>query len=106
VDCFYAGKNMLVIHPDECIDCGVCEPECSSNAIKADTEEGRGLAQAQSRICGEVAEPNRAKEMPPAHAKEWDGVPGKLAQFSPNPREEQSGAKASPPQISKESVDA
>ena len=28
VDCFYEGKNMLVIKPDECIDCGVCEPEC------------------------------------------------------------------------------
>ena len=28
VDCFYEGDNMLVIHPDECIDCGVCEPEC------------------------------------------------------------------------------
>src|SRR3546814_8622593 len=28
VDCFYTGENMLVIHPDECIDCGVCEPEC------------------------------------------------------------------------------
>ncbi|MET0689202.1 MAG: ferredoxin family protein, partial [Methyloceanibacter sp.] len=26
VDCFYEGENMLVIHPDECIDCGVCEP--------------------------------------------------------------------------------
>ena len=25
VDCFYEGENMLVIHPDECIDCGVCE---------------------------------------------------------------------------------
>ena len=28
VDCFYEGENMLVIHPDECIDCGICEPEC------------------------------------------------------------------------------
>ena len=28
MDCFYEGENMLVIHPDECIDCGVCEPEC------------------------------------------------------------------------------
>src|ERR1700687_4087378 len=28
VDCFYEGENMLVIHPDECIDCGVCVPEC------------------------------------------------------------------------------
>ena len=31
---------MLVIHPDECIDCGVCEPECPADAIKADTEDG------------------------------------------------------------------
>ncbi len=38
VDCFYEGENMLVIHPDECIDCGVCEPECPADAIKPDTE--------------------------------------------------------------------
>ena len=38
VDCFYEGENMLVIHPDECIDCGVCEPECPIDAIKADTD--------------------------------------------------------------------
>ena len=31
---------MLVIKPDECIDCGVCEPECPVDAIKADTESG------------------------------------------------------------------
>src|SRR5210317_2226146 len=37
VDCFYEGENMLVINPDECIDCGVCEPECPINAIVADT---------------------------------------------------------------------
>ena len=37
VDCFYEGENMLVIHPDECIDCGVCEPECPVEAIKPDT---------------------------------------------------------------------
>ena len=40
VDCFYEGENMLVIHPEECIDCGVCEPECPVDAIKADTEPG------------------------------------------------------------------
>src|SRR5579871_6667123 len=40
VDCFYVGDNMLVIHPDECIDCGVCEPECPPEAIKPDTESG------------------------------------------------------------------
>ncbi len=37
VDCFYEGENMLVIHPDECIDCGVCEPECPIDAIVSDT---------------------------------------------------------------------
>ena len=39
VDCFYEGENMLVIHPDECIDCGVCEPECPVEAILPDTED-------------------------------------------------------------------
>ena len=38
VDCFYEGENMLVIHPDECIDCGVCEPECPPEAILPDSE--------------------------------------------------------------------
>ena len=33
VDCFYEGENTLVIHPDECIDCGACEPECPVEAI-------------------------------------------------------------------------
>ena len=42
VDCFYEGKNMLVINPDECIDCGVCEPECPVDAIISDTEDENG----------------------------------------------------------------
>ena len=33
VDCFYEGANMLVIHPDECIDCGACVPVCPTTAI-------------------------------------------------------------------------
>ena len=33
VDCFYEGENMLVINPEECIDCGVCIPECPEEAI-------------------------------------------------------------------------
>ena len=41
VDCFYEGENMLVIHPDECIDCGVCEPEFPVDAIKPDTEDDK-----------------------------------------------------------------
>ena len=39
VDCFYEGENMLVINPDECIDCGVCEPECPVDAIISDTDD-------------------------------------------------------------------
>ena len=38
VDCFYEGPEFLVIHPEECIDCGLCEPECPIEAIYADDE--------------------------------------------------------------------
>jgi ferredoxin len=38
VDCFYEGENMLVIHPNECIDCGVCEPECPVEAIVSESD--------------------------------------------------------------------
>ena len=39
VDCFYEGPNMLVINPDECIDCGVCVPECPVDSIIEDNED-------------------------------------------------------------------
>ena len=38
VDCFYEGENTLVINPEECIDCGVCQPECPVDAILPDTK--------------------------------------------------------------------
>ena len=38
VDCFYEGDNMLVINPVECIDCGICEPECPVEAIFEESE--------------------------------------------------------------------
>src|SRR3954470_17461339 len=38
VDCFYEGKNSIAIHPDECIDCGACEPECPTTAIFEESE--------------------------------------------------------------------
>ena len=63
VDCFYAGENMLVIHPGECIDCGVCEPECPVDAIRPDTAPGAGPWLA---INAELAAiwPNRADARP------------------------------------------
>jgi ferredoxin len=39
VDCFYEGELMLVINPDECIDCGVCVPECPIDAISPESPD-------------------------------------------------------------------
>jgi ferredoxin len=84
VDCFYEGENMLVIHPDECIDCGVCEPECPAEAIKPDTEPG---LEKWLEVNTEYAKtwPNitQKKESPP-DAKEFEGMEGKFEKyFSP-----------------------
>jgi len=38
VDCFHEGENFLVIDPDECIDCTLCEPECPVEAIYSEDE--------------------------------------------------------------------
>ena len=88
VDCFYEGENMLVIHPDECIDCGVCEPECPADAIKPDTEPG---LEKWLEVNTEYASkwPNiTAKKEAPEDAKSFDGVPDKFEKFfSPEPGE-------------------
>lgn len=73
---------MLVIHPDECIDCGVCVPECPVDAIIADTEDepdGKWLA-----VNSEYAEkwPNiTLQKEAPADADEFDGIAGKFEKF-------------------------
>ena len=86
VNCFYEGQNMLVIHPDECIDCGVCEPECPPRAIVADTEPG---GQKWLALNAEYASkwPNiTVKGAAPPDAQEWAGVPEKFERhFSPEP---------------------
>ena len=76
VDCFYEGENMLVIHPDECIDCGVCEPECPADAIFPDSEPG---TEKWVEINGEYAElwPNITRmiaPMPDATVNTFIGV--------------------------------
>ena len=80
VDCFYEGPNFLVIHPDECIDCALCEPECPVEAIFADDELPEDQQQLLD-IAAELAEswPNisEKKEALP-EAETWDGKPNKI----------------------------
>ena len=85
VDCFYEGENMLVISPDECIDCGVCEPECPVEAILPDTEENLDYwLEINTKYA--VEWPNiTTKGEPPADADDWRGKPDKKELFSPNP---------------------
>ena len=81
VDCFYEGPNMLVIHPDECIDCALCEPECPVDAIFADDEVPEDQVPF-IELNAELAEvwPNITETKPaPEDAEEWDGKPGKIA---------------------------
>jgi ferredoxin len=84
VDCFYEGENMLVINPDECIDCGVCEPECPAEAIRPDTVKGLDDWLKLNRDMS-VSWPNLTKKRDPLpEAKEMDGKAGKLELFSSN----------------------
>ena len=82
VDCFYEGENMLVIHPDECIDCGVCEPECPVEAIVPDTkgEDVSSLIELNRKFA--QAWPNiTRKGTPPPDADAWKEVPGKFEKY-------------------------
>lgn len=86
VDCFYEGENMLVIDPDQCIDCGVCEPECGAEAIIPDLKVG---AEKWVEINRQYAAtwPNITKKgSVPADADQWKEVPNKfLDYFNPSP---------------------
>ena len=87
VDCFYEGENMLVINPIECIDCGVCEPECPAGAIlpdtAPDTEQWVKFNQRFSEIWPVIYE----QKDPLPDAEEWDGVKDKMQYFSAKPGE-------------------
>ena len=80
VDCFHEGPNMLVIDPEECIDCTLCEPECPIDAIVSDDEIPKGqenfleLNAELSEIWPVITE----NGTPPPDSDEWDGVEGKL----------------------------
>ena len=80
VDCFYEGPNFLVIDPDECIDCALCEPECPVNAIVSEddiTAEQRQFIELNAELAKKWPNITALKE---AHddAKSWEGVNDKL----------------------------
>ncbi|MEM7081223.1 MAG: ferredoxin FdxA [Pseudomonadota bacterium] len=80
VDCFHEGPNFLVIDPDECIDCTLCEPECPAEAIYSDDElpDGqehfREINERLSQKWPVITE----QQAPLPDAAEWDGQPDKL----------------------------
>jgi len=88
VDCFYEGENMLVIHPDECIDCGVCEPECPADAIFPDTEPNLESWVELNKRYAEIWPNITIKTDPMPDAEKHDGEEGKLEKyFSEKPGE-------------------
>ncbi|HAT86765.1 ferredoxin FdxA [Cohaesibacter gelatinilyticus] len=87
VDCFYEGENWLVINPDECIDCGVCEPECPAEAIKPDTEPGLEDWIKLNTKYSEIWPNITVKKDPMPESDKWDGVENKLQFLSPEPGE-------------------
>ena len=90
VDCFYEGKNMLVIKPDECIDCGVCEPECPIDAIVPDTESENEQWLELNKKYSEVWPNITEKKDPPKDSEKFknekNNIPSGVLIFQPHPR--------------------
>ena len=85
VDCFREGPNMLVIDPDECIDCAVCIPECPVNAIYAEEDTPADqmnfikLNVELSVVAGWKSITKR--KTPPVDADDWKDKTGKLSEL-------------------------
>jgi ferredoxin len=78
---------MLVINPDECIDCGVCEPECPAEAILPDTEPGMEKYLELNRKYSEIWPNITIKKDPPSDSDKYKDVENKLEFFSEEPGE-------------------
>ncbi len=79
VDCFHEGPNFLVIDPDECIDCSLCEPECPAEAIYSEDDLPPSMEH-YIELNAELAKEwpvITEKKDPPPDAEEWDGVQDK-----------------------------
>ncbi|MFQ5469558.1 MAG: ferredoxin FdxA [Gammaproteobacteria bacterium] len=80
VDCFHEGPNFLVIDPDECIDCTLCEPECPAEAIVAEDDvpgDQMNFIQLNADLAKDWPVITEQKDAP-SDAEEWDGVKDKL----------------------------
>lgn len=80
VDCFYEGPNFLAINPDECIDCGLCEPECPVNAIFEENEvpaDQKQYIALNAELAAKWPNITKKKDALP-DAEKWNGVPNKL----------------------------
>jgi len=81
VDCFHEGPNMLVIDPDECIDCTLCEPECPVEAIMSDEdvpENDQSFIELNAELSKAWPVINELKPAP-EDADEWKDKTDKLA---------------------------
>jgi len=66
VDCIYEGGRMLYIQPDECVDCGACEPVCPVEAIYFEDdvpEQWRDFAKVNSEFFAELGSPGGAGKL-------------------------------------------
>lgn len=80
VDCFHEGPNFLVIDPEECIDCTLCEPECPAEAIYPEDDlpaDQQAFLELNRELSTQWPVISEMKD-PPTDAKEWDDVPDKL----------------------------
>lgn len=80
VDCFHEGPNFLVIDPDECIDCTLCEPECPANAIFSEDEvpdDQQNFIALNAELSKQWPTITEVKK-PFADADEWNGKTGKI----------------------------
>ena len=80
VDCFHEGPNFLVIDPEECIDCSLCEPECPVNAILAEDDvpdDQQHFLQLNEELAAKWPVITEIKPAP-ADAAEWEDVKDKL----------------------------